>query len=384
VSAPTVDPLVGRLLDGRYQIRARIARGGMATVYLATDLRLDRRVAVKVMHAHLADDANFRERFIQEARQAARLAHPNVVNVFDQGQDDGLAYLIMEYLQGITLRDLLGEYGRLTADQTMDILEAVLAGLGAAHRAGIIHRDLKPENVLLADDGRIKIGDFGLARAATSHTASGQALLGTIAYLSPELVTRGIADTRSDVYAMGIMMYEMLVGEQPFRGEQPVQIAYQHANDSVPAPSIKNPDVPAALDDLVLWATSRDPEQRPRDARAMLDQLFETQHLIQDEQEHGTPPERTTVLPAAATRVIAAPRPPGRRETAPQVAPVRPDPVARLAAATARARKRGVWLTGAVLVLGTIAAGTGWWFGSGPGGPVQQDPKSVVQISRTP
>ncbi|HET6824315.1 MAG TPA: protein kinase, partial [Amnibacterium sp.] len=237
MTAAPPDPMVGRLLDGRYQVRARIARGGMATVYLATDLRLERRVAVKIMHAHLADDASFRDRFIQEARSAARLAHPNVVNVFDQGQDAGLAYLVMEYLQGITLRDLLGEYGRLTPDQTMDILEAVLAGLVAAHKAGIIHRDLKPENVLLADDGRIKIGDFGLARAATSHTASGQALLGTIAYLSPELVTRGIADTRSDIYAVGIMMYEMLVGEQPFRGEQPVQIAYQHANDSVPAPS---------------------------------------------------------------------------------------------------------------------------------------------------
>jgi eukaryotic-like serine/threonine-protein kinase len=389
VSAPTVDPLVGRLLDGRYQIRARIARGGMATVYLATDLRLDRRVAVKVMHAHLADDANFRERFIQEARQAARLAHPNVVNVFDQGQDDGLAYLIMEYLQGITLRDLLGEYGRLTADQTMDILEAVLAGLVAAHRAGIIHRDLKPENVLLADDGRIKIGDFGLARAATSHTASGQALLGTIAYLSPELVTRGIADTRSDVYAVGIMMYEMLVGEQPFRGEQPVQIAYQHANDSVPAPSLKNPEVPAALDDLVLWATSRDAEQRPRDARALLDQLFEAQHLIQEEQEGRAPQERTTVLPTAATRVVTPQRQPARRETAPRPErvrsePVRPDAVTRLTAATARARKRGVWLTGVVLVLGTIAAGTGWWFGGGPGGPVQQDPKSVVQVRPSP
>ncbi len=339
--------MVGRLLDGRYQVRARIARGGMATVYLATDLRLDRRVAVKIMHPHLADDANFRERFIQEARSAARLAHTNVVNVFDQGQDDGLAYLVMEYLQGITLRDLLGEYGRLTADQTMDILEAVLAGLVAAHKAGIIHRDLKPENVLLADDGRIKIGDFGLARAATSHTASGQALLGTIAYLSPELVTRGIADTRSDIYAVGIMMYEMLVGEQPFRGEQPVQIAYQHANDSVPAPSLKNPEVPAALDDLTLWATARDPEQRPRDARAMLDQLFETQHLIREGRSGTGPQQRTTVLPATTTRVAPveprAPRPRERTAAVPVGAP------ARLALAAARAKKRGTWAFVAVL-----------------------------------
>ncbi len=356
--------MVGRLLDGRYQIRARIARGGMATVYLATDLRLERRVAVKVMHAHLADDAAFRDRFIQEARSAARLAHPNVVNVFDQGQDLGTAYLVMEYLQGITLRDLLGEYGRLTPEQTMDILEAVLAGLVAAHKAGIIHRDLKPENVLLADDGRIKLGDFGLARAATSSTASGQALLGTIAYLSPELVTRGIADTRSDVYAVGIMMYEMLTGEQPFKGEQPVQIAYQHANDSVPAPSLKNAGVPEPLDDLTLWATARDPDDRPRDARAMLDQLFETQHLMQDGASPKRTAQRTTVLPAAtATRVLAtadlAPAAPRRGQPA--------DAVDRLRAATARAHRRGAWAFAAVLVAGGLAAGTGWYYGGGPG-----------------
>ena len=178
------DPLIGRLIDGRYQVRSRIARGGMATVYLATDLRLERRVAIKVMHGHLADDSTFKSRFVQEARSAARLAHPNVVNVFDQGQDSDMAYLVMEYLPGITLRDLLKDYGKLTPEQTIDIMEAVLSGLAAAHKAGIVHRDLKPENVLLADDGRIKIGDFGLARAASANTATGQALLGTIAAVS--------------------------------------------------------------------------------------------------------------------------------------------------------------------------------------------------------
>ena len=154
--------MIGRLIDGRYQVRSRIARGGMATVYLATDLRLERRVAIKIMHGHLADDSNFKERFVQEARSAARLAHPNVVNVFDQGQDSDMAYLVMEYLPGMTLRDLLKDYGTLTTEQTLDIMDAVLGGLAAAHKAGIVHRDLKPENVLLADDGRIKIGDFGL------------------------------------------------------------------------------------------------------------------------------------------------------------------------------------------------------------------------------
>ena len=252
----------------------------MATVYVATDLRLERRVAIKIMHGHLADDSQFKERFIQEARSAARLAHPNVVNVFDQGQDSDMAYLVMEYLPGITLRDLLQEHKVLTTEQTLDIMEAVLAGLAAAHKAGIVHRDLKPENVLLADDGRIKIGDFGLARAASANTATGAALLGTIAYLSPELVTRGIADTRSDIYAVGIMMYEMLVGEQPFKGEQPMQIAYQHATDKVPRPSARASGIPEELDELVLWATEREPDDRPVDAQAMLDRLREIERSL--------------------------------------------------------------------------------------------------------
>ena len=273
----------------------------MATVYLATDLRLERRVAIKIMHSHLADDSQFRERFIQEARSAARLAHPNVVNVFDQGQDSDMAYLVMEYLPGITLRDLLQEHKILTTEQTLDIMEAVLGGLAAAHKAGIVHRDLKPENVLLADDGRIKIGDFGLARAASANTATGAALLGTIAYLSPELVTRGIADARSDIYAVGIMMYEMLVGEQPFVGDQPMQIAYQHANNVVPSPSETNPQVPAELDELVLWATARDPDQRPRDARMLLDQLFAMHSALMTSAPTTSPiTQRTMVLGAAA------------------------------------------------------------------------------------
>ncbi len=305
-SNPTEDPLVGRLIDGRYEVRSRIARGGMATVYLATDLRLDRRVAVKVMHPHLADDDQFKERFIQEARSAARLAHPNVVNVFDQGQEAETAYLVMEYLPGITLRDLLQEYGRLTPEQMLDISEAVLAGLAAAHRAGIVHRDLKPENVILADDGRIKIGDFGLARAVSANTATGQALLGTIAYLSPELVTRGVADTRSDIYAVGIMMYEMLAGEQPFKGEQPMQIAYQHANDNVPPPSDVVGDVPAELDELVLWATAREPDSRPRDARSLLEQVTDARRIVVPE---ATQPHAVISTAATAayqpTRVLA-------------------------------------------------------------------------------
>ncbi len=379
--------MIGRLLDGRYQIRSRIARGGMATVYLATDLRLERRVAIKVMHGHLADDSKFKERFIQEARSAARLAHPNVVNVFDQGQDSDMAYLVMEYLPGITLRDLLQEHKVLTTEQTLDIMEAVLAGLAAAHKAGIVHRDLKPENVLLADDGRIKIGDFGLARAASSQTATGAALLGTIAYLSPELVTRGIADTRSDIYAVGIMMYEMLVGEQPFKGDQPMQIAYQHANDAVPAPSRKNPRVPAELDDLVAWATERDPEDRPRDARAMLDQLYETHSALMTSlpSSAATSAQRTMVMPTATpaphpsataeTQVIGPLRPRGGQGTV-----AVPDNAAALAARTRKKRGRGWILAGVVALLVAIAATLGWYFGVGPGSKVEI-PKDIAGMS---
>ncbi|MGR0320471.1 Stk1 family PASTA domain-containing Ser/Thr kinase [Agromyces sp. ZXT2-3] len=359
--------MIGRLVDGRYQVRSRIARGGMATVYLATDLRLERRVAIKIMHGHLADDNTFKTRFVQEARSAARLAHPNVVNVFDQGQDADMAYLVMEYLPGITLRDLLKDYRRLTPEQTIDILDAVLSGLAAAHKAGIVHRDLKPENVLLADDGRIKLGDFGLARAASANTGTGQALLGTIAYLSPELVTRGLADARSDIYALGIMAYEMLTGEQPYVGEAPMQIAYQHANESVPAPSTRAPSVPPELDALVLWATSRDPDQRPADARVMLERLREIEPALRPAQTH-TGMQDTLVIsgaagaPTAETRVLA---PGGAALTA--TAEEADDDTAALERSANRRRNRGYWLLALVLLVTGLSVGTGWYFGAGPG-----------------
>ncbi|WP_425305892.1 Stk1 family PASTA domain-containing Ser/Thr kinase [Agromyces archimandritae] len=359
--------MIGRLIDGRYQVRSRIARGGMATVYLATDLRLERRVAIKIMHGHLADDNTFKTRFVQEARSAARLAHPNVVNVYDQGQDADSAYLVMEYLPGITLRELLKDYQKLTPEQTTDIMDAVLAGLAAAHQSGIVHRDVKPENVLLADDGRIKLGDFGLARAASANTATGQALLGTIAYLSPELVTRGVADARSDLYAVGIMMYEMLTGEQPFVGEAPMQIAYQHANEQVPPPSAKDPSLPIEFDELVLWATARDPEDRPADARQLLERLREIEGSVRG----GEPAGSTRVLErlpegaAAPTASIAETAVLGTRSAAPAAEPE--DDAARLTRTAERRTRRGTWIFALVVLLIALAGGTGWYFGAGPG-----------------
>ncbi|KFF60326.1 serine/threonine protein kinase [Cryobacterium sp. MLB-32] len=383
MSETPTDQMIGRLIDGRYQVRSRIARGGMATVYLATDLRLERRVAIKIMHGHLADDNAFKSRFIQEARSAARLAHPNVVNVFDQGQDADTAYLVMEYLPGITLRDLLKDYGKLTPEQTVDILEAVLSGLAAAHKAGIVHRDIKPENVLLADDGRIKISDFGLARAVNNNTATGQALLGTIAYLSPELVTRGIADARSDIYALGIMTFEMLTGEQPYVGEAPMQIAYQHANDTVPRPSSKVPSTPRDLDELVQWATARDPEQRPRDARVMLDQLLAGRgHSDLSAQPTGSQPtelQPTMMLPSitsatanAETQILGGTPPTNVLGplTATGAGPQQPDNSTRLETKARRRKGRGFWLFALVLLIAATLGGTGWYFGSGPGSDI--------------
>jgi serine/threonine-protein kinase len=205
----SADALIGRVLDGRYLVGPRIARGGMATVYEATDLRLDRTVAVKVMHEGLADDEEFVRRFQREARSAARLAHHNVVAVFDTGDDNGTLFLVMEYVPGLTMRDLIRKEAPMSPARSLAMIEPVLAALAAAHDAGILHRDVKPENVLLADDGRVKVADFGLSRAInseTQHTATGGVLIGTVSYLSPELVVDGRADARSDVYAAGVLI----------------------------------------------------------------------------------------------------------------------------------------------------------------------------------
>ena len=295
MNSPAPDPLIGRTIDQRYLIEDRIARGGMAAVYRGLDYRLERPVAVKIMHQHLAADEHFTQRFIQEARQAARLAHPNIVNVFDQGQDGDITFIVMEYLPGITLRELLRDFGQLTPAQTIDVVKAILQGLDAAHSAGIVHRDLKPENVLMADDGRIKIADFGLARAASHDTQTGQALLGTVAYLSPELVTGSPADVRSDLYALGIMIFEMLTGRQPYTGDQAVTIAYQHANASVPLPSTINPQVPAELDELVEWCTKRSPDERPPHARALLDHIRTIEPRLAKRQAAEAPTEAITI-----------------------------------------------------------------------------------------
>jgi eukaryotic-like serine/threonine-protein kinase len=265
------DSLTGRLLDGRYAVTARIAHGGMATVYRATDTRLDREVALKVMHAELARDEEFVRRFVGEAKSVARLSQQNVVAVYDQGADGPFLYLTMEYVPGRTLKQLLRDSGRFSPTTAMEIMAGVLGGLAAAHASGIVHRDVKPENVLVTADGRVKVADFGLARALSvaGHTRAGL-LIGTVAYVPPEQVTGGTTGPRGDVYSAGVMLFELLTGRLPFTGDTPLSIAYQHVNADVPAPSALAPDIPAPVDQLVLAATSRDPARRPADAGEFL------------------------------------------------------------------------------------------------------------------
>lgn len=282
--------LSGRLLDGRYRIGARIARGGMASVYEAVDTRLERPVAVKVMHPGLGDDEEFAARFVREARHAARLSHPHVVGVTDQGEDDGTVFLVMEYVPGHTLRDVIRKESPMTPQRALDLVEPMLSALAAAHRAHLIHRDIKPENVLIAAEGtpfagQVKVADFGLAKAVsadTQHTVTGGVLIGTVSYLAPELVVESRADERADVYAVGVVLYELLTGTKPHEGESPIQVAYKHVHADVPPPSSVVPGIPDFVDALVQRATARDREQRPADASVMLHQVHRVAQALRE------------------------------------------------------------------------------------------------------
>lgn len=275
------DPLIGTVLNDRYRIDAKIARGGMAMVYRGTDLRLDREIAIKVMHEHLISADTFVERFRREAINAGRLTHPNLVAIHDQARDGDIVYLVMEHLPSVTLRRELKHRGTFTPRQAIVVLDAILAALEAVHSTGIIHRDLKPDNVLLGTDGQVKLADFGLARAVTTATTT-KTLIGTVGYVAPELVTRAGADARTDLYTVGIMFYEMLTGTQPYTDDVPIQVAYRHVHDTVPPPSETVPQLSPRLDALVLWATSKDPEDRPDDAAQFRNALAEARALMSE------------------------------------------------------------------------------------------------------
>ena len=266
------DPLIGRLIDQRYRVTRRLARGGMATVYVAQDERLERPVALKVMHPHLAESDDFVERFHREARAAARIVHPGVVSVFDQGVVSGQGFLVMELIDGTNLRALLNAQGAFTIPQALRYTTDILEALRAAHRMGVIHRDIKPENILVPTDGPAKVADFGLARAVSegSTSATGN-MLGTVAYIAPEIALTTEANARSDLYSVGIMLYEMLTGAVPWADESPLQIASHHVSDDVPSPSATLPWIPREIDDLVAALTARNPANRCADASDALD-----------------------------------------------------------------------------------------------------------------
>ncbi|MFF2653359.1 Stk1 family PASTA domain-containing Ser/Thr kinase [Streptomyces sp. NPDC058045] len=381
------DPLIGQVLDERYRIDALIAVGGMATVYRALDTRLDRVLAVKVMHPALAADASFVERFIREAKSVARLSHPNVVGVHDQGRDGAYVYLAMEYVAGCTLRDVLRERVALQPRAALDILEPVLAALGAAHRAGFVHRDMKPENVLIGDDGRVKVADFGLVRSVDTVTSSTGAVLGTVSYLAPEQLEDGTAEPRVDVYACGVLLYEMLTGARPHSGDSPAQVLYRHLHEDVPPPSRLAPQLAAGLDRLVASATARTPGRRPKDAVALLAAVRETRAALTAEQLDAVPPaagpegadwltahdtrdDRTSVLPRSGRLTGTRPATGSRRarETDPEAelhrtSVLAPPPPGRPRGRGPRLRTPGRGPLAVLLaVLVILGAGTGIWY----------------------
>ncbi|MCI2239674.1 Stk1 family PASTA domain-containing Ser/Thr kinase [Paenibacillus sp. TRM 82003] len=396
MDATLSDPLVGRVLDRRYRVLGRIGRGGMGVVYRAEDQRLDREVALKVLRADLAHDPVARQRFVREAKSAARLAHPGVVAVLDQGVDDGAergdgqetAYLVMELVNGRTLRDVVHEEGALALGEALDVTAAVLDALAEAHRKGLLHRDVKTGNVLVGDDGRVKVGDFGLARSAAPTQAStastGADLLGTAEYLAPEQVSRGIADARSDVYGVGVLLFEVLTGAPPFTGDTPIRVAYQHVYDDPPAPSSLVPGLPAAVDRLVLGALAKDPDERPRDAGEMLTGVRRVRAELTGE-ELAVRSSRPAAGGAGSTvrlDLAAAPAAPlagarghgdadgdgdanGDGDADGTGADGAGAPV--VARPGRRRGRRGVLVMVLTLAVLAVAAGISWWFMAGPG-----------------
>jgi serine/threonine-protein kinase len=385
------DTLIGTTIDGRYRITGRVARGGMATVYTAVDERLERTVALKIIHPSQATNVHFVDRFTDEAKTIARLTHPNVVAVYDQGRHLGLPYLVMEYVRGRTLRELLNQRRRLNPVESLAILEQMLAAIAAAHRAGLVHRDVKPENVLVAEapsggianlvDSVVKVADFGLARAveASSGDDSGQ-LMATVAYVAPELVTDGHADARTDVYSAGIVLFEMLTGRVPYEGDEPVEVAWQHVDNDVPAPSSLVKGLPTAMDDLVTRSTRRDAGARPTDAGALLAEVqvvrddlgaanVETALLRQVQSRprladatamiptlptnHPIPHDRPTwaKLPEQTSRAYGRPRP----------APGAAGLLQRVREFVSGGDRRRKTIMATVLVMVLVVLGTTWW-----------------------
>ena len=366
--------LTGELIDGRYQLLRQVANGGMASIYEALDTRLDRKVAVKIMHPHLAQDEAFVSRFIREAKAAAALSHPNIVAVQDQGWNQSgvpAVFLVMELIEGHTLREYLNERGRFDIKDAINYLTPILSALAAAHVLGIVHRDIKPENILISKDGRIKIADFGLARGeliGSTMTAESSVILGSVSYLSPEQVQRGIADSRSDVYAAGIVAYEMFTGEKPFNGDSPIQIAYMHVNEEIPRLRSKRKEIPLALDDLIASATAKNPDDRPRTAGEFLEQLQKIQIEIDPKKNQLDLGLDLPVEPIREKARKKMKEEPVKEETTPVKESTRE--IKRQEEKKKRASKRVRRNRKVALILAIAIGVGGWWTLIGPGSRV--------------
>ena len=367
--------LTGELIDGRYQLIRQMATGGMASIYEALDTRLDRKVAVKIMHSHLAQDEQFVERFIREAKAAAALSHPNIVAVQDQGWNQNgtpAIFLVMEMIEGHTLREYLNEQGRLSVQDGIKFLLPVLSALSAAHKIGIVHRDIKPENILISKEGRIKIADFGLAKGPLlggTMTAESSVILGSVSYLSPEQVQRGVADSRSDVYSIGITAFEIFTGKKPFEGAEPIQIAYMHVNNRVPKISTLVNGIPEELDELIYAATSANPDERPRDATVFNEKLsLISQRLNPKENQLSLELD----IPIEPMRPKKAPK--SLRKKLREITEAIPIPAPRETTAEVVKRKKAskrVRRNRKVALLMAVAVGiTGWYVLIGPGSRV--------------
>lgn len=336
----------GTILSDRYRIDAFLAEGGMALVYRAHDIRLERDVALKIVKDEFANSPDYQAAFMNEAKLAAKVNHPNLVNVFDQGVDGDFDYLVMELVEGKTLREILAKFGKIEANRALDVIAAVLAGLSALHREGIIHRDVKPENIILANDGRIKVTDFGLARPASLAQSANAPLLGTVAYISPEALRGQTVDARSDLYAVGIVLFELLTGDQPFKGDDSKAVARAHLADRVPAPSSVTAGVPAAVDELVLRATAKEPGARFDSASTMLSDLKRAVSI-------GNATNQTRVI-TSDTELIE-----NKTEL---ISAVELDEVTE----PKRERRLRNWLAMTLSAV-LLGLGVGWWFGVGPG-----------------
>ncbi len=371
--------LTGNLIDGRYQLLRQMDAGGMATIYEAIDTRLDRRVAVKIMHAHLAQDEQFVERFIREAKAAAALSHPNIVAglVLERNQSGIPAvFIVMELVDGHTLREYLNERGAIAVGDGIKFLLPVLSALGAAHKLGIVHRDVKPENILVSKEGRIKITDFGLAKGAmigSRMTAESSVILGSVSYLSPEQVSRGIADSRSDVYSAAITAFEIFTGQKPFEGEEPIQIAFMHVNSRVPRMSSLVPEIPEALDDLIFAATSVDPDERPRDCQIFHSQLLAISHAL-----NPAAPQMSLELDIPIAPMREKPKKKSRGKFAQlteRISLTVPTPAAKETTAEVKARRKvskRVRRNRAIAApLAVLLGITTWWVLIGPGASVK-------------